>query len=76
MRGKLGPCLDDKEDSFLEEFRKTERGEEDKTHIKNMTSITSSKYNGFNHVIRRSEDRTTRPNLRWMDSIEKDFLDF
>ncbi|GFS76571.1 uncharacterized protein TNCV_1621721 [Trichonephila clavipes] len=40
-------------DLFLEEFREKERGEEDQIsssipHTKNLTSLTSSNYNGLN----------------------------
>ncbi|GFT29002.1 hypothetical protein TNCV_3586541 [Trichonephila clavipes] len=61
-------------------------------HIKNLTFLTSSKYNELNgqgHVVRMDENRTTKkvfnaqligtrrkgkPNLRWIDGIEKDLL--
>ncbi|GFY07802.1 hypothetical protein TNCV_4287381 [Trichonephila clavipes] len=68
-----------------------ERGKEDQiltyiTHIKNMTLLTSSKYNELNGQVTLSEDFTTkkvfnaqptgtqrkgRPNLRWIDGLEE-----
>ncbi|GFS77286.1 uncharacterized protein TNCV_3758701 [Trichonephila clavipes] len=60
------------------------------TYIKNMTSLTSSKYNELNgHFVKMDKDRTTeevfnaqpigtrrkgRPNLIWIDGLEKDLL--
>ncbi|GFW25594.1 cGMP-inhibited 3',5'-cyclic phosphodiesterase A [Trichonephila clavipes] len=62
-----GVWEDDSESSEdNEEFRKMERGEEDQisssiTHIKDLTSLTSSKYNELNGQVTLSEWTKTAP---------------
>ncbi|GFY35101.1 hypothetical protein TNCV_5044761 [Trichonephila clavipes] len=67
-----------------------ERGEEDQiwssiNHIKNLTPLTSSKYNELNEQVTLDEDRTTKKfsisnqlthkeRAGWIDGLEKDLL--